>query len=242
MQLSVGNGGGSEANGPEREHEHNHDGSGEGTKREKDPKTREYEAKDRDVEKYSEKDNACSLRATGDKEFSELNERASHKGNELDSLLSDIEKENSIQDRKKELDFNVDKTNPNYEEKFNLGTRAAVSACEQMEKMQGYVPDGYMKDFANGSCKMVENFADMKNWNHKEPGWDKFFHCMGNCEAAEYGKGGSDAAKFWGEVRETVYRDSDSQNDIMANERGRLAGENGIRCYDACVGYKPRGY
>ena len=118
MQLSDGDGGGG-SDSKEIEHEHNHDGPGEKEKTDKDPKTREYEAKELEAEKYPEKDNACHLRATGDKESSELNDRASNKDNELDSLLGDNRKESSIQDKRNELDFNVDKENPNYEKQLD---------------------------------------------------------------------------------------------------------------------------
>ena len=60
---------------------------------------------------------------------------------------------------KSDFTFEVDKESKNFTEKLGVSERAAVWACEQMEELQKEIPEGNMKDFVEGSCKMIENYV-----------------------------------------------------------------------------------
>jgi RHS repeat-associated protein len=82
--------------------------------------------------------------------------------------------------------------------------------------------------FGAGAAAMFRNFDRMK-----EVGWigaDKYYHCMGNCQAANYGPGGSMAAKILSFLRTGIYsrywnERGDWQNDDRANKCGQRGGD-----------------
>ncbi|MDO1444612.1 hypothetical protein Q0590_00035 [Rhodocytophaga aerolata] len=196
------------------------------------------------------KENACHLRATGDFRESVLSERANNKdsGMDLFSERTSLTSKFSISSGKT-LDFEVDKTHENYSAKIGVFDKAMIWSCEQIEKMQSLLPDSNMKDSLNGGCKMVENFVEMKLANTN--GIDRYYHCFGNCEAAEYGLGGAGAAlriDILKEVKDipqysprlgVIESIKDSARDFGANFTGLKAGLTGTRCYEACMKYKP---
>lgn len=94
---------------------------------------------------------------------------------------------------------------------------------------------------------LVRNRGDMV-----DAGWvgaDKYFHCKGNCEAAQRGQASEEAAVRLGNARELygtyVKGDprSDSAADQAANRFGRSQGRTqpGASCSALCSGYRPRG-
>jgi hypothetical protein len=137
-------------------------------------------------------------------------------------------------------ELNINKDHSNYDIILENRHKAALWGCEQFEKMKDNMPDSYMKDMVIGMCKMTENNLAMRMWNHQEDGWDKFFHCMGNCEAAEFGSGGYKAAVILSNINEMgIFHDYDSENDQIANRIGR---ENPGRCYSTCSNFIPGNY
>ena len=78
---------------------------------------------------------------------------------------------------------------------------------------------------------------------HGWAGQDKYFHCMANCQAANRGDGGWNAARLISEARELTdeYLKGDPKEacneDRKANERGRQGGD----CRKNCERYRPGG-
>lgn len=75
-------------------------------------------------------------------------------------------------------------------------------------------------------------------------GIDKYFHCMGNCEAAAQGPGGDLAATIISELREDAdfWRGRplwDSMEDMRANDVGRYGAPD---CRKACSRYLIPGF
>jgi hypothetical protein len=81
------------------------------------------------------------------------------------------------------------------------------------------------------------------NWKNS----DKYFHCMANCNAANRGQMGYDAARALSEAREWFDENikGDSREacdaDREANDHGREAGKNKEDCRSACEKYRPAG-
>ncbi len=88
-------------------------------------------------------------------------------------------------------------------------------------------------------------------WDMREAGWkgaDKYFHCKGNCEAAQAGRGGSQASAVIGGLREeygALKGDPpwDRRADEAANRLGRDRGATDKRtsCSAQCSGFRPKG-
>lgn len=115
------------------------------------------------------------------------------------------------------------------------------------QKIHGLIPDGNMKDFLSGAAKMGENYASLIAWNHKEQNWDKFFHCMANCEASEFGTYGMIAALIISDLRDSPNQNqstSDQRNDAQSDHRANALGrESTFRCYSSCSeAYLPDAY
>lgn len=199
---------------------------------------------------YVERENACHLNATGDFSKSELNERASSK---RDSSLDLLLKENSSKlesnkGARNEFSFNADVSTKEFAKHGNSAERVAAYACEQYEKMLNGLPAG-MKDLTpgvSGACKMVETRVEMINTNNATLGYDKYWHCMGNCNAAEYGIKGAEAALAIDTLKEMKdvfkYGIKDSIGDFGANLQGLKGGLSGERCYDVCNNRLPNRY
>ena len=92
--------------------------------------------------------------------------------------------------------------------------------------------------FGEGAGAMARNYDRMK-----ETGWigaDKYYHCMGNCQATNYGPGGAIATKTLSYIRTNLFskyfneRD-DWWEDDKANKRGQIGG----CCENMCREYAP---
>jgi RHS repeat-associated protein len=57
-------------------------------------------------------------------------------------------------------------------------------------------------NYWRGVGDFIETYVDMREANWKAPGTDKYFHCKANCEAAQRGPGGVDAACTVSDTRE----------------------------------------
>ena len=115
-----------------------------------------------------------------------------------------------------------------------------------------HVGDSYLTDFVGGAKDFGSNYCEMVNANTH--GVDKYYHCMANCEAANRGIGGVDAAAFIDVGRELVdfttkdvWKDGpikaarNVSDDMEANIRGLRASARGTRCMDSCGVLDPRG-
>lgn len=84
----------------------------------------------------------------------------------------------------------------------------------------------YAKSAIQGGINLVSNFSNMRKMNVT----DKYKHAMMNCNAAQYGQGGTDIATLASNLREwndkrTGSNTLDSSNgDQYANKIGRLLG------------------
>jgi Serum amyloid A protein len=107
-------------------------------------------------------------------------------------------------------------------------------------------------DFAEGVKDFWKNYQEMKAQN--VIGADRYYHCMANCEASQRGSGGQIAADIISSGREFVDRPknitrgmtwadstADCEGDMRANRIGQEAGTKGVRCYDACNQFRPKG-
>ncbi|MGD9728651.1 MAG: RHS repeat-associated core domain-containing protein [Nitrospiraceae bacterium] len=82
-------------------------------------------------------------------------------------------------------------------------------------------------------------------------GWanqDVYFHCRANCEAAQRGPGGEDAAQCFSDARENWdefwgQSSADTRRDQSANRQGRNGGSigPGESCQKICGSYRPGG-
>jgi len=79
---------------------------------------------------------------------------------------------------------------------------------------------------------------------------DKYFHCKANCEAAQRGKGGEDAAQCISDIREWSDQHwpnndplSASEADQFANQVGRINGtiNSSGSCRQICAPFRPNG-
>ena len=105
----------------------------------------------------------------------------------------------------------------------------------------------YLGEAIGGAGDFVGNYIDMRDAN--TIGGDKYFHCKANCEAAQRGVGGKDAAQCISDTREWVDQNwkgdpaSASAADQAANQYGRSQGEanpNG-NCAKLCAPFRPNG-
>jgi len=105
-------------------------------------------------------------------------------------------------------------------------------------------PFTYWRDFFGGAGDLYRNYKDMRDAN--TIGADKYFHCMGHCEASRRGDGGKNASELIGEGREqfdeTIKGDSrkDCDADRAANNQGRSANPN-TPCKQVCGSLRPNG-
>lgn len=101
----------------------------------------------------------------------------------------------------------------------------------------------YWGEFFGGTGDFISNYSDMRQANWK--GADKYFHCKANCEAAQRGSGGSDAActisntREWWDQNIKRYPASDSAEDQTANRYGRNQGSSGASCSQICAPFRP---
>lgn len=105
---------------------------------------------------------------------------------------------------------------------------------------------GGMISIVRSAGALLSNYVDMRRAN--TIGADKYFHCKGNCEAAQQGAVGAEAAKFISDLRELYGRlkgdpAEDEQADQEANRHGREGGLNNptTPCSTVCRDYRPRG-
>jgi hypothetical protein len=105
-------------------------------------------------------------------------------------------------------------------------------------------PITYWQGFFGGAGDLYRNYKDMRDAN--TIGADKYFHCMGHCEAARRGDGGRDVSELIGEGREQfdekVKGDSrsDCDTDRAANNQGR-SGDPNKPCKQICKSLRPGG-
>ena len=108
-------------------------------------------------------------------------------------------------------------------------------------------PVDYWGDFFGGLGDFYENYRNMRQANWKAPRTDKYFHCRANCEAAQRGSGGEDAAcvvsdtREWWDQNVKGYPPSDSVADQIANHYGRSQGSTnpGGSCSQLCAPFRP---
>lgn len=99
-----------------------------------------------------------------------------------------------------------------------------------------------ISDFVGGVWSMWHNYQSLRDANFI--GIDKYFHCMGNCQAAQWGRPGALAAAMISELREDsdFWRGRplwDSMEDMRANEVGRCGW---IDCRKTCSRYLLPGF
>ncbi|WP_459873990.1 hypothetical protein, partial [Endothiovibrio diazotrophicus] len=107
--------------------------------------------------------------------------------------------------------------------------------------------DPYIGDMIGGAGDFLNNYSDMRDAN--TIGGDKYFHCKANCEAAQRGEGGQDAAQCISDSREWVDQNikgdpaSASAADQVANHYGRSQGaaNTGGSCSQICAPFRPNG-
>lgn len=187
-----------------------------------------------------EKENSCLPKDSEDWRTANMSKKNTTDGHKLKFIFKNSYSKFGDHYKSIDFEFNINKDHYNYNLELKDYHKAAFWACEQFEKMQSKIPDSYMKDMAIGICKMTENNLAMRMWDHGEDGWDKLFHCFGNCEAAEFGPGGYDAAVILSNLNEMgIFHDSDSENDQIVNRIGR---ENPGRCYSTCSNFIPEKY
>lgn len=88
------------------------------------------------------------------------------------------------------------------------------------------------------------NYQSMKEAN--TIGADKYFHCVGHCEASREGSAGVIVSQLLGDAREVfdflVKLDSraECRADLAANQTGRSSNSS-VSCKDACSQFRPKG-
>jgi len=114
---------------------------------------------------------------------------------------------------------------------------------------------GYLGQFLGGAYDFAQAYANMYSATHivggSHNGWanqDKYFHCRANCEAAQRGQGGQDAAQCISDAREATDQlmgdpPSASVADQAANLMGRTggAGNSTGSCQQICGSLRPGG-
>jgi RHS repeat-associated protein len=111
---------------------------------------------------------------------------------------------------------------------------------------------GYWTEFAGGAGDLYRNYRDMRSAWWK--GADKYFHCKGNCQAAQRGPGGQDAScaisngrEWWDQNIKSLWNPAsnaaDSATDQVANRYGRAGGSDypGKPCEQICAPFRPSG-
>jgi len=116
-----------------------------------------------------------------------------------------------------------------------------------------------LKCYLKSAYNFAGSYMDMQNatnwtgadWNNNEYGWqgqDKYFHCRANCEAAQLGPCGEDAADCISDARERHDRSKgdsaqDSMEDQTANMWGRQEGAANTKgdCRELCRPWRPGG-
>jgi len=115
----------------------------------------------------------------------------------------------------------------------------------------------YMGGAVGGAGDFAQGYMDQQYATHLDNrsspyrGWanqDKYFHCRANCEAAQRGKGGFDAAKCLSDFHEWGDRkwDGDSPADSAADQKANMFGRNqgasnpNGNCQALCSPYRPR--
>jgi len=94
---------------------------------------------------------------------------------------------------------------------------------------------------------MAKNYLDMREAGTKNQ--DMYFHCKGNCEAAQRGKIGAITATIVDEAREAFDqglkgdKSEDSMKDRIANYIGQRGGAANPQssCRDVCAPLRPNG-
>jgi RHS repeat-associated protein len=90
----------------------------------------------------------------------------------------------------------------------------------------------------SGAADMWNNYERMRQRNWQ--GDNKYYHCMGNCQATNEGSGGAVAAKvisfFRSNVWSRVFEPTDWMNDVKANK----CGQQGGNCDQRCASYVPK--
>jgi hypothetical protein len=97
-------------------------------------------------------------------------------------------------------------------------------------------------EFINGAIAMWRNYQAMRDANFI--GIDKYFHCMGSCQAASQGPGGYAAAVVIGELREDYgFWRGDPLWDSLEDTRANYCGRKGAPyCRQRCARYLVRGF
>jgi hypothetical protein len=102
----------------------------------------------------------------------------------------------------------------------------------------------YGRDFGGGAEDLYRNYQDMRTAN--TIGADKYFHCLGHCQASRRGPGGRDASEIIGEGRELFdeYIKGDSHAECDADREANKTGRDGDppkSCDQVCQPLRPRG-
>jgi RHS repeat-associated protein len=119
-----------------------------------------------------------------------------------------------------------------------------VNNVDPLGLFQWVNPITYWRDFFGGAGDLYRNYKDMRDAN--TIGADKYFHCMGHCEAARRGDGGRDASELIGEGREQFDEKvkGDSRSDCNADRAANSQGRNGnpnTPCKQVCGSLRPKG-
>lgn len=105
----------------------------------------------------------------------------------------------------------------------------------------------YPGAFLGATGDFFQNYQDMRDAN--TIGGDKYFHCKANCEAAQRGNGGQDAAKCISDTREWVDQNAkgDPPSASAADQAANYFGRNGgalspnSSCAQVCAPFRPNG-
>jgi len=113
-------------------------------------------------------------------------------------------------------------------------------------------PITYWRDYGRGARDLYRNNKDMRDAN--TIGADKYFHCIGHCQASRQGAGGRDVSELIGEGREITdeyinnprkgipndRNKQDCEEDREANRTGR-DGDLNKTCKEICRPFRPHG-
>lgn len=206
-------------------------------------------------EQFSIPDEGRSQRATGTDENTSLGDRATGIAEMQQPGPLAVCKERSFADQLLSKDSVLGGKTPHSNDS-KPGERATEwvgkDAWYDVSELAKAVVD-YVKDCVGGAEDFVNNYNEMKSANVR--GADKYFHCMANCQATERGVGGEHIAiaiSYGREASDMVrnpiekglsVQDSlkDARGDLEANRIGREGAGTGVRCYEACHQFRPRG-